>query len=64
MSSIATRTRNKLKKSKGKMDIETPLIKVKPTQKNQSRAQIKNFLDNIHEEPDLKAYMTSDDDPI
>ncbi len=47
------------------MEIETPLIKVKPVQPpKESKQEIKHFLDSIKEksENDLKAYMTSDDD--
>ena len=47
------------------MEIETPLIKVKPVKSQENRQEIKKFLEGIKEKEDeLKDYMTSEDDPI
>ncbi len=48
------------------MDIETPLIKHKPVKPEETRKEIKNFLEGIKEkeDEDLRAYMSSDNEPI
>ena len=44
------------------MEIETPLIKVKPVYQNQTKQEIKHFLEGIQEKDELQAYMTSEDE--